>query len=482
MSTTVVSRSVTARRVSWAAPLIAACVLSIDSCATRKAPSQHNIAIDALPAGTNIPPTWSAPSTLGGVANEWLSTFHDPQLAAIVAEAIANNPDLRRAGERVEQARQTVNLLSAQLKPSISGTFSGAGTVVEPSGDAKGSYATYGLLSWELDLWGKLRAQRAAAFESYQAVGLDYAFARQSLAATVAECWYVAVETRQLLALAQDNVNNYQRLLELAKVRKAAGKVADLDVAEARAALDQTQSQLLQAQGEFSDVKRSLQVLLGRYPSSEIGTAEKFATLPPPVRAGIPSSLLERRPDIISAEREVRAAFYSYEVARLAFYPTISLSLGSGHLDDLLLAARGSSLFHTAMGMSMPIYQGGALRAQVRIATEVQRQAVAHYGTVLLRAFKEVETALTDEDLLSQRFPFETHAVEDRSEAVRLAEIKYRYGTADLFLVLTLQTEQISQQIQLIKLHYALLTNRIKLHLALGGSFDDVPAAATVNP
>jgi multidrug efflux system outer membrane protein len=134
------------------------------------------------------------------------------------------------------------------------------------------------------------------------------------------------------------------------------------------------------------------------------------------------------------------------------------------------------------MGMSVPIYQGGALRAQVRIATEVQRQAVAHYGAVLLRAFKEVETALTEEDLLSHRFPFETHAVQDRSEAVRLAEIKYRYGTADLFLVLSLQTEQISQQVQLIKLHYALLTNRIKLHLALGGSFDDVAAAATVNP
>jgi hypothetical protein len=253
----------TARRLSWMAPLIAACVFSMNSCATRKAPSQHAIAIQALPVGTNIPPAWSAPSTSGDVANEWLSTFHDPQLAAIVAEATANNPDLRQAGERVEQARQSVNLLSAQLKPSISGTFSGSGTVAEPSGDAKGSYATYGLLSWELDLWGKLRAQRAAAFESYKAIGLDYAFARQSLAATVAECWYFAVETHQLLALTQDNVNNYQRLLELAKVRKAAGKVADLDVAEARAALDQTQSQLLQAQSEFSDVTGPYKCCLG---------------------------------------------------------------------------------------------------------------------------------------------------------------------------------------------------------------------------
>lgn len=460
------------------ASFIAASVLLISGCATRKAPSQRAIVIEALPIGTNIPPAWSALSTSGNVANEWLSTFHDPQLDAIVAEAIANNLDLRQAGARVEEARQTVSLVDAQLKPGVSGAFGGSGTVVEPSGDVKGSYATYGLLSWELDLWGKLRSQRAAAMESYQAVGLDYAFARQSLAATVAECWYLTVETRQLLSLRQNNVSNYQRLLELAKVRKAAGKVADLDVAEASAALEQSQSQLLQAQGEFSDAKRSLQVLLGRYPSSEIATSEEFAPLPPPIQSGIPSSLLERRPDIVSAEREVQAAFYSYEAARLAFYPTISLSLGAGHLDDLLLAARGSSLFHTALGMSLPLYQGGALRAQVRIATEVQRQAVAHYGAILLRAFKEVETALTDADLLSSRFPFEMHAVQDRSEATRLAEIKYRYGTADLFFVLTLQTEQISQQIQLIKLHFALLTNRIDLYLALGGSFDNMPASA----
>lgn len=474
--------TVTLRRFCWVAPLFVASILWINSCAVRKPPTQSSIAIAALPATSKIPPAWIAPSTSGSVSNDWLNTFHDPQLAAIVAEAIANNPDLRRAAERVEEARQTVSLLGAKLKPSISGSFAGSGTAVEPSGDLKGSYATYGLLSWELDVWGKLRAQRAAAFESYQAVGLDYAFARQSLAATVAECWYLAVETRQLLAMTQDNVSNYQRLLDLAKIRNAAGKVADLDVAEARAALDEVQSQLLQAQSEFNDAKRSLQVLLGRYPSSEIATAEKFAPLPPPVQAGIPSSLLERRPDIISAERNVQGAFYSYQTARLAFYPTISLSLGAGHLDDLLLAARGSSLFHTALGMSVPIYQGGALRAQVRIATEVQRQAVAQYGTVLLRAFKEVETALTDENLLSQRFPFETHAVQDRSEAVRLAEIKYRYGTADLFLVLTLQTEQIYQQTQLIKLDYALLANRIRLYLALGGSFDDVPAVAKINP
>jgi outer membrane protein, multidrug efflux system len=132
---------------------------------------------------------------------------------------------------------------------------------------------------------------------------------------------------------------------------------------------------------------------------------------------------------------------------------------------------------HSVIGMTVPIYEGGALRAQVRIATAQQEEAVAHYGSVSLNAFEEVETALTNEDLLSQRLPFEESAVRDRAEAFRLGEIKYRYGATDLFLVLQLQQEQLNEQISLIKLHYALIGNRINLHLALGGGFDASPAA-----
>jgi outer membrane protein TolC len=190
----------------------------------------------------------------------------------------------------------------------------------------------------------------------------------------------------------------------------------------------------------------------------------------------MPSSLLQRRPDITAAERQVQAAFHTEEAARLALYPSFSLTLFGGHLNDLLLAPQDSSLFHSALGMTVPIYQGGALRARVKIATAQQEQAVAHYGSAILGAFKEVETALTNEELLSQRLPFEEDAVQSRSEAVRIGKIKYRYGTSDLLTVLLLQSELITQQIELIKLRFGLLGNRIDLHLALGGSFDTTPA------
>ena len=298
------------------------------------------------------------------------------------------------------------------------------------------------------------------------------------MAATAANSSYQAIETRQLLALAQENADICNRLLELSRVRRSAGKVADLDVAEAEASLDAAQGSLRTAQQLYSQARRNLEVLTGRYPSAEIEVSQTFSPLPPPVTPGLPSTLLQRRPDVIAAERQVQAAFHTEESARLALYPSLSLNVVGGHFGDLFLAAQGLNpwLFHSIIGMTLPIYEGGALRAQVKIATAQQEQAVAHYGSVSLNAFEEVETALTNEDLLSQRLPFEESAVRERDEAFRLGEIKYRYGTTDLFLVLQLQQEQITEQINLIKLRYALLGNRIQLHLALGGGFDAAPA------
>lgn len=459
--------------------IVSVLILVTAGCAVRKPPSQKDIASKALPNAA-IPPTWQTSSIAGQVSNDWLKTFHDPQLDAIVAEAIANNLDLRQSAQRVEEARQTVIVVGSALKPQIAANFGGAATVTSPEKSRTGSNMAYGVVGWEPDIWGKLRAQRASAEETYQATALDYDFARQSLAATAANSWYIAIETYQLLVLAQENVKICDRLLGLSRVRQAAGKVADLDVAEANASLNSAQSSLRVAQQLYSDARRNLEVLIGRYPAAEIEISQTLSTLPPPIAPGLPSSLLQRRPDVIAAERQVQAAFHTRESARLALYPNLSLNVLGGRFGDVLFAAQGLNpwLFHSAIGMTVPIYDGGRLRAQVRIATAQQEQAIAHYGSVSLNAFDEVETALDNEALLSQRLTFEENAVQERAEAFRLGEIKYRYGTSDLFLVLQLQQEQITEQINLIKVRYSLLGNRINLHLVLGGGFNASPTAS----
>jgi outer membrane protein, multidrug efflux system len=457
--------------VTLAAALLAGCALA-------PAPPHEQVVEQALPATTKIPASWQATPAGGQVADGWLRSLNDPALDAIVAEALANNLDLRQAAEQVRVAQQTAVVIGAQLQPQVSATL-GARTLHDDGHDGlTDATAAYAGVGWELDVWGKLRAQMASAEAAYEATALDYAYARQSLAATVARTWYLAIETHQLLTLAEQSVTLYSELLKLVEVRRGAGKDSDLDVVDMRAKLGSAQSAVEAARESYGDVRRALEVLLGRYPAAEISVAATYRPLPAMPEAGVPATLLERRPDVVAAERVVLAAFRKTESAKLAFYPDFSISLVGGRLNDLLLALLRLNpwLATAAIGVYVPIYEGGALRAQVEIASAQQAQAVAHYGSVILRSFREVETSLANEQLLAKRIPFEEQAVSNRSEAVRIATVQYLAGRRDLLWVSNLQTGQLSTEAELVKLRGLRQINRVKLLLALGGSFEEAPA------
>ena len=455
--------------------------MALSGCALSKSPQHAKVVTEALPPGTTIPPAWTASSQAGGpVANDWLKSFKDPRLDAVVAQAIAKNPDLSQAADRVEMARQNVAVVGSQLKPQV-GAAVGLHTlrVKNEKNNFSSGEAVLGI-AWEPDVWGRLRAQRAAAQAGFEATALDYAYARQSLAATSAKAWYQAVATRQLVALDEQAVKTYQELLRLAKVKLAAGQVTQLDVAEASANVDEAENQLRSVQGLLSEEQRNLEVLMGSYPAAAVDVSREFVPLPPPIQAGLPSTLLERRPDLVSAEQQVLAAFRTLEASKLALLPSFTLSANGGRLfHEALSVLRLSPWYYqAAVGMNVPIYTGGELRAQVKIANAEQEQAVAHYGSVILNAFREVENALTNESVYAQRLQYMQGAAGDRAESVRLATIKYKAGASDLLPVLQLQASQLATESEVIKLRNALLANRIDLHLAVGGSFDAQPAVA----
>jgi outer membrane protein TolC len=194
----------------------------------------------------------------------------------------------------------------------------------------------------------------------------------------------------------------------------------------------------------------------------------------------VPASLLERRPDLAAAEQQVLAAFRRQEAAKLALLPDIGVSLVGGRLGDQLLSVLRLNpwLASAAIGVSIPIYEGGALRAKVEIATAQQAQAVAAYGAAALAAFREVENALANERLLAKRLPFDEGALANSTEAVRIATIQYRAGRQDLLWVSTLQANQLVTEAVVIRVRSLQRANRIQLHLALGGSFDATAAVA----
>ena len=449
-------------------------------CALKTPPPHDAVVAEALPKGTSIPAAWKAEPGAASVTDDWLKSFDDPTLEAIVAEAIANNLDLRQAAERVTIAQQGAVVVGARLLPHVGARLGGRTTRDEDQDQNFNTTLAYAGVAWEVDIWGKLRSQRAAAEAGYEATALDYAFARQSLATTAARAWFLATETRQLLALAEQSVEIYRQLLELVKIRRSAGKDSDLDVYDTQAKLESAQSAVESARESYGEARRALEVLLGRYPAAEIEVAAAYPVLPAPPATGVPASLLERRPDIVAAEREVLSAFRLEEAAKLALLPDFSIALVGGRLGDQLLSLLRLNpwMASAAIGVSIPIFEGGALRARVEIATAQQAQAVARYGSVVLTAFREVENTLANEQFLANRLPFDESSLNDRTESVRIATVQYRAGRRDLLWVSNLQTAQIATEAALIRLRGLQRVNRVRLLLALGGSFDSAPATA----
>ncbi len=449
-------------------------------CALKPAPTSETVLAEALPPGTHIPPQWSAdPARSADVGNGWVKDFADPALEALIAEAIAHNPDLRQAASRVAVAQQAVVLAGAQLQPQAGAALGARSTVDNGAGGAFNSNQVFASVAWELDVWGRLRAQQAAAVAGADAAELDYAFARQSLAALTAKAWIVTIESRQMLALADQAVTVYGELLRLVKVRREAGRVGDMDVAEVAARQQEAQAAQERARGAYAQARRALEVLIGRYPAAQIEVAAALPVLAPAPEAGLPAALLQRRPDLLAAERAVLAAFREQEAAELALLPGFSIGLSGGRLADGLLALLKLNpwLATATIGMSIPIYTGGALQAQVVIATARQAGTVANYGSVALTAFREAEDALAAERYLSVQLPYMQGALKERTDTVRIADIQYRAGRIDLLWVSNLQADQIATAQQLIQLQTTQRINRIKLDLALGRGYDASPAS-----
>ena len=463
------------------ATLVAVAVAAVASgtgCALKPPPAHDASLAEALPSTTRVPDGWVSDAAAGPVANGWLAELDDPQLDALVAEAMRNNPDLREAAARVIAAQQAAVIAGSRLYPWV-GAYLGADVTHDDDGNTNDATKAYLGVGWEIDVWGRLRAQRAAAEADAASVALDYAWARQSLAATVARLWYLNVEANQMVDLAAQAVAVYGKLTELVQVRAAAGKVSSLDVTYMRAKLESSNSSLEAARAAQASAKRGLETLLGRYPSAEIETATQFLPLSPPPAADVPGAMLLRRPDLLAAEQDVLATFRREEAAELSLLPEFSLSLAAGRLGDQVLALLDVNPWLTAAGVgaSVPIYQGGRLEANVAIATANQQAAVAGYGRAVLDAFREVEDALDDDAFYAARVPWETRALADRTETVRIANLQYTAGRIDLMWVGELQTAQIENQQDLITLVTQQRINRVRMYLALGASYDAEPAA-----
>jgi multidrug efflux system outer membrane protein len=446
-------------------------VVMLAGCALKSPPEREAIKRQALPNFT-IPERWSEPAGIAGaVGGRWLAGFNDPSLDALVQEALANNPDLQLAAARVEQAASFVKVAGATLYPQVNALARGGGQL---SGDSSGLEGAGVFANWEIDLWGRVRAGREAARDQYGSAALDAEYARQSLAALVAKSWFLATEARMQKANAEEMTAASERQLGLVQDRLRVGRGDEYDVALARANLATFRDSVRSLDLAYQQALRALEALAGRYPAAALSVPARLAALPGPVPVGVPSELLERRPDVVAAERRVAAAFYRIEEAKAARLPRISLTAAVTSIssDLFVLKDRDNPVWSAGASLTAPLYLGGQLQAQVEIRTAEQKQALAEYGRVGARAFGEVENALSTAFALEEREAILAQAVADNARALELANVRYRVGVGDLRAVQQQSLALHAARTALLRVQAERLVQRVNLHLALGGSFN----------
>jgi NodT family efflux transporter outer membrane factor (OMF) lipoprotein len=462
--------------------LILAAPLAVGACSLKSPPSREQLARDAM-RNTQLPPAWTkGTSSREAVAADWLATFGEPRLNALVSEALQFNADLAASAARIEQAAAALKIAGGALTPAVD--VLGRANHKMKGGGSTDITGVIVSASWEIDLWGRVRYGVRAAEEDYRSTQADYEYARQSIAALVTKSWLVAAEASLQRAIGLDSMGASEKTAELARVRARVGSGDDRDVALANASLQTYRDTIRQLEFAREQALRALEVLAGRYPAATLDAATRLPVLPPTPSAGLPAQLLERRPDVIGAERRVAAAFNRVGEAQAAQLPRISLTAGLSYITRSFYLRQSPDKTGSAVGalLQWPLFSGGALEGQVEARTAEQRRAVAEYAAIGLKAFNEVESALSAEAALIAREQLLKQLITENERTVSLSEVAFKVGRIDQRAILTDQLQLYASRVQLLRVQSEMLAQRVNLHLALGGGMAPMGPAGAPPP
>lgn len=432
------------------------------------------------------PATWSREVVATAAAQPWLQTFQDATLESLVTEALQASPNVQVAASRVKIAQTRVKALGVSDRPDVS---VGAGTSLDHAyspktpelGDSTRSYSVNMQVSWEADLWDRLGNQERAAVLTEAARAQEYVSARLALAANIARGWYNAAEAEAQLRLLERRLFNLQDNLEIVEEGFRLNLNSALDVHLARSNVASQQSRVAAQRLTRDRAIQALEVLLGRVPTTALAVREELPALPAFTGAGLPSELLQRRPDLLAAERRLKAADETALAAYKAQYPRFSLSTSvSSRAEEVEnLLDLESVIWSLGVNLTQPLWNGTALEADLEQANAETRIAALEYNQALLTALQEVESALVAEDLLERQEAALRIAVKEAQAGEELAQEQYVTGLVNFVTVLEAQRRSFDAQSSLLQVRNGRLQNRIQLYLALGGDF--APASSTPN-
>jgi multidrug efflux system outer membrane protein len=443
----------------------------------------------AIPVAERFP---EAPETNGESAASdtgWRDFFADERLKKLIEVALVNNRDLRVAVLNVEQSRAQYRITRSASFPTIdasaSYSHSQSSSVGFPQGTGTSSGSTtfassqwsasLGTTAYELDLWGRVRSLNKQALEKYFATEEAQRSAQISLVSELATEYYTLREAEEALALSQQTLQTVQESYNVNKALFDAGAANELDWRVAEGQVETAKLNILSYERQKAQAEDSLVLLIGQQLPSNLPAARPFTDkkLLPEIQPGLPSDLLEQRPDILEAEHTLKAANANIGAARAAFFPTIALTASTGTTSSQLsqLFSSGTGVWSFSPQMTLPIFNGGENRANLDAAKISQRIEIADYEKAIQTAFREVADALVGVSSYSKQIDQQTELVSTQQRRYELANARYLHGADTYLNVLTAQQDLFSAQQGLIAAQFNKLSSQISLYQALGGGW-----------
>ncbi|MCG1041951.1 efflux transporter outer membrane subunit [Mycetohabitans sp. B8] len=410
------------------------------------------------------------PCAAASIPADWWRSFGDPVLDRLIADALAVNNDLAAAAIRVYRAQLRANLVATNLTPTV--TLGGNGRVSRTldSHQTLRASSVSGSLNYELDLWGKLDAQRDAARWEADATQADREAARLSLIGTTAALYWQIGYLNQQIALGDANIAYARRTLALVRARHAAGAVSGLDVAQAEQSLSTQRAMQTQWIQQRTEDRHALAILFDRPPQARAAEPAALPDRPlPAVPAGLPADLLARRPDLRAAEFRLRGLLANVDITRTHFYPSLTLTSSVGTSSMSLERALSNPIATLGLGLALPFIQRNTMQLQIKVSQTQYEEAVVNFRQQLYTALGEVENALSARVQLEQESEQRTLSLAQAQRAEALARARFVAGATGVQPWLDQQQRLRDAQSAdaLNRLHR--LNNRMTLYKALGG-------------
>jgi outer membrane protein, multidrug efflux system len=466
-------------RARWFLLPAALSIFLLASCTV--GPNYSRPAVPAPPAYRGPDNTQAAADTPSLGDQKWWSVFNDPVLQDLIRTALKQNPDLQIAASRVLQAQQQVTITRSNEFPTV-GAGPGVSGTRQPG--IPGIFSGYSYLadslnvsaSWNVDFWGRYRRATEAARANLRATEWGRRAVVASLVESVASAYFQLREYDLELEIAQRTLQSRQNSLKLTQTLEEGGATGLMDVRQAEQLVEQAAGTIPQLEQARQQQENQIKLLLGEYPGQvQRGAKITEQPLPTSIPAGLPSQLLERRPDIQESEQNLVAANANIGVARAQLFPQLSLtgdfgveSIGLGNIFKW-----GERTWNWSAGVTQPIFNAGALRANVRLSEAERQQAVTTYQQTIQTAFREISDSLIAFQKLRDYREHEEAFAKAAQDASRLAEMRYQGGATSYLEVLTNETNYFSAELGLARAQLNERLSVVQVYNALGGGWQE---------